>query len=74
VTTSALLVDLNEAAARLSLSKRFIQTEIYAGRLKSCKAGRRRVIAIADLENYVERLRSENDCELTGSRLVRRGT
>lgn len=62
--TDHLLVDLDEAATRLSLSRRFVQAEIYAGRLKSCRAGRRRMIAVVDLEAYVEGLRSENELTL----------
>ena len=58
-----LLLDLDEAARRLSVSRRFLQGEIYAGRLKSCKAGRRRLIAVVELEKYVAALQNESDRE-----------
>ncbi len=54
-----LLVDIREAAARLAVSKRTVQTLLYSGQLRGVKVGRCRRIALAELEAYVERLRDE---------------
>ena len=59
--TDQLLVDLNEAAARLSVSRRTIQGLIYQGELPSCTVGRRRLISVASLEAFVDRLRAESE-------------
>jgi excisionase family DNA binding protein len=53
------LVGLDEAAARLSLSRRTLQSLLYAGKLRSVKIGRCRRVAIADLELFVEGLRDD---------------
>jgi len=52
-----LLVDLDAAAASLSLSRRSVQKLIYDGRLPSVQVGRRRLITAADLDAFVDRLR-----------------
>lgn len=54
-----LLVDLDEAARRLSLCRRSVQTLVYAGELPACRIGRSRRVAVADLEAYVNALREE---------------
>jgi excisionase family DNA binding protein len=61
-----LLVDLDEAARRLSLSRRFVQGEIAAGRLHSVRAGRRRLVAVAALQDYI----AENEDRHEDSRLI----
>jgi excisionase family DNA binding protein len=55
---SRLLVDLDEAAQQLSVSRRSVQSLIYDGALLSVTVGRRRLIALVDLEAYVHELRS----------------
>jgi excisionase family DNA binding protein len=55
-----LLVDLDEAARRLSLCRRSVQMLIYAGTLRSCRIGRARRVAVDDLVHYVESLREES--------------
>jgi excisionase family DNA binding protein len=52
-----LLVSLDEAGRRLSLSRRSVQGLIYSSELRSLKIGRCRRIAVTELEAYVERLR-----------------
>ena len=54
-----LLVDVREAAKRLSVSKRTIQSLLYSGQLRGVKVGRCRRIALSELEAFVERLRDE---------------
>lgn len=53
-----LLLDLPAAAVALSLSLRTVQTLIYDGRLRSLTVGRSRRVAVADLEAFVDSLRS----------------
>lgn len=55
--TEPLLLGLDEAARCLALSKRTVQGLVYAGDLPSVSIGRSRRIAVADLADYVERLR-----------------
>lgn len=57
--TERLLVDVDEAARQLSVSRRFLEDRLYSGALPSVKVGRRRLIATADLVAYVDRLREE---------------
>lgn len=54
-----LLLTLDDAAHRLSLSRRGVQGLIYQGALHSVKVGRCRRIAVADLEAFVNGLREE---------------
>ena len=49
------LHDLRSAAARLSVGRSFIYGEIAAGRLRSLKCGRRRLIADSALREYIAR-------------------
>ncbi len=58
-----LLVDVDEAARRLSLSRRSVQSLIYKGQLPSISVGRRRLVAVADLLAFVDGLRHETDRE-----------
>jgi len=55
-----LLVDLDEAARRLSMCRRSVQTLVYTGALRAVRIGRSRRIAVADLLGYVESLREES--------------
>jgi excisionase family DNA binding protein len=55
---SRLLLDVNEAAQELSVSRRTVQGLIYDGALASVTVGRCRRIAVVDLEAYVHELRS----------------
>jgi excisionase family DNA binding protein len=64
MTDSALLVDKREVAKRLGVSERMVDSLIFSGSLASCAIGRRRLIAVADLEAFVERLRAENQPQL----------
>ena len=52
-----LLVDLNEAARRLAMCRRSVQTLVYAGELRAVRIGRSRRIPVVDLEAYVKDLR-----------------
>jgi excisionase family DNA binding protein len=54
-----LLVDADEAARRLSVSKRTVQALLYSGQLRGVKVGRCRRIPVSELTIYVERLRDE---------------
>jgi excisionase family DNA binding protein len=44
-----------DAAKRLGVSPSFIWAEIAAGRLPSCKIGKRRLITRVDQQRYLER-------------------
>ena len=59
--TSPLLVDVDEAAALLSLSRRSVQQLMYSGALPSVKVGRSRRVAAVDLEAFVAHLRQDGD-------------
>jgi excisionase family DNA binding protein len=54
-----LLVDVKEAAKRLSVSRRTVQSLLYSGQLPSVRVGRCRRIPVSELSAYVERLRDE---------------
>lgn len=58
--SNQLLVNLDEVAQSLSLSRRSVQALIYRGELPSVTIGRCRRIAVADLEAFVRRLGDEN--------------
>jgi len=64
VTDELLLVDLDTAAEKLSVSRRFLQNEIYHGRLRSVKAGKRRLVSERSLRDYVELLEQESGAHL----------
>jgi len=57
--SARLLVDVGEAAKRLSVSRRTIQALLFSGQLRGVKLGRCRRIAVSELTAYVERLRDE---------------
>ncbi len=50
-----LAVDVVEAAKRLSLSPRMVATLVAGGKLKSRKVGRRRIIPVRALEEFLRR-------------------
>jgi excisionase family DNA binding protein len=52
-----LLVSISEAAAALGISHRSVRGLIYTGKIRSCKVGARRLIAVEDLESFVRSLR-----------------
>lgn len=59
--TTPLLVDLDTAAATLSISRRSVQDLMYTGALPSVKVGRSRRIAVLDLEAFVAQLRQDSE-------------
>lgn len=54
-----LLVGYDEAAQRIGVSNRTLRGLVYSGALRSVSIGHRRLIAVADLEAFVEKLREE---------------
>jgi excisionase family DNA binding protein len=54
-----LLVGYDEAARRIGVSNRTLRGLVYDGALIAVSIGHRRLIAIADLEDYVEKLREQ---------------
>jgi excisionase family DNA binding protein len=59
--TGELLVTLDEVARRLSLCRRSVQQLIYDAALPSVRVGRRRLVAVVDLEAFVSDLRSPTE-------------
>ncbi len=59
MSNDVLLLDVPAVAIRLSVSERFIKEQIRRGTLRSVKLGSRRLVHIADLEAFAERLRGE---------------
>jgi excisionase family DNA binding protein len=58
---SVVLVTLDEAARRLSVCRRTIEREILYGRFpRPLKVGRSTRVPVADLDAYIEKLRSPN--------------
>lgn len=53
-----LLIDVREAARRLSLGRTEVYQMVLSGELASIKRGRRRLIAVIDLEDWVAAQRS----------------
>lgn len=54
----AVLYDVDEAAEALRLSRSALYELIRSGQLRSVKAGRRRLVPVAALAEYVARLGS----------------
>jgi excisionase family DNA binding protein len=52
-----LLINLNEVAEKLAVTRRTVENLISRGQLASVKVGRARRVALADLEDYVQRNR-----------------
>jgi excisionase family DNA binding protein len=50
-----LLLDLDDVAARLSIGRTLVAKHVYAGDLPSLTIGRRRLVALDDLNRFVER-------------------
>jgi excisionase family DNA binding protein len=55
--TDELLIDLDEAARRLAVCRRSVQSLVYSGELRAVRIGRSRRIPVVDLESYVNGLR-----------------
>lgn len=55
VPADALAYSVDEAAARLSVSKGTLENLIASGELKSFLVGRRRLVSRAALESFVQR-------------------
>ena len=68
--TSKLAVDLREAAAILSVSPRTIANYIHAGILPSIRIGKRRVITVRALEEF---LRADRKLPDDGAKAAERG-
>ncbi len=49
------LLSVDEAASALGLGRSLLYAEIGAGRLRSCRAGRRRLIPAASISDYIAR-------------------
>jgi hypothetical protein len=73
VSGGRLAVDVDGAAQLLSWNKTGVWGEIAAGRLRSFKLGRRRLILVADLQAFAER-RALIDNAPTTRRTPRRQT
>ena len=58
---SRMLLDVGEVAEELAISRRSVQALVYSGALASVKIGRTRRVARVDLEDFVQRLRLENE-------------
>lgn len=57
-----LLLDYNKAAAALSMTRAALRDLVYKGRgPRVTKIGRRTFFALADLHQYVEKLREADD-------------
>jgi excisionase family DNA binding protein len=48
------LLDIDEAAAALGIGRSALYGEIAAGRLRSVKVGRRRLVPAASITSYIE--------------------
>lgn len=72
--TGELLIDLDEAARRLSMCRRSVQQLIHEGELLSVKVGRSRRVAVADLETFVRGLREEPADDVLQTQLSSRVT
>jgi excisionase family DNA binding protein len=57
---SKTLLTVSEAADRLSVGRSRLYEEVSSGRLRSVRIGRRRLIPVDALTDYVELLSSEN--------------
>ncbi len=56
----AVLVNAEEASARLGISRTAVYGLVRDKRLKSCKIGRRRLIRVADLEQFANQLAGDS--------------
>ena len=59
-TSEAIAVSIEEAARRLSLSPRTVATLIASKELRSVKVGRRRVVPVRALQEFLRRDHSSN--------------
>ena len=65
----AVLYGVDEAATALRLSRSLIYELIRSGRLRSVKQGRRRLVPVSALDEYVASLESGSDDRAAGSRV-----
>lgn len=72
-----LLISVDEVAMRLAISRRSVQSLIAGAELPSVVIGRRRLVAVVDLEVFVDRLRERDQVErglvVVGGRRSRTG-
>ena len=61
VPSSALLVDTTEAAHRLGISRSKLYKLLVDGRLQSVHIGKRRLVPVAALNDYIDRLAKGED-------------
>ena len=61
--SEVLLLTVTEAAHRIGLGRTFTYDLIRRGELRSLKIGGSRRVAVADIEEFVGRLRDEAACE-----------
>jgi excisionase family DNA binding protein len=54
-----LLITVDEAARRLCIARSHLYLHLRSGTLPSVRIGRARRVAVADLEDFVDRLRGE---------------
>lgn len=73
ITSAALLLDVHEVAARLSVSRATAENLIYTGELRSVKVRRCRRVAVEDLEGYIQQLRIEDDRQAGALSIVKDG-
>jgi excisionase family DNA binding protein len=59
VRAQPLLLDIREACAALRISRAKFYQELAAGRIESVSIGARRLVPSDALEDYVQRLRTE---------------
>jgi len=50
-----LAIGLDEAAHRIGVSRRHIEMRVQAGELRTFKLGRRRMMEVAELEDFIRR-------------------
>ena len=58
-----LLLRTEEAARQVGLSHRHFQRLLAAGLVKSVRTGRRRLVSVKALEEYIRRLEADGDGE-----------
>ena len=68
MSEAKLTYSLDEAADALGVSRRHVERLIAQDELLSVKLGRRRMVALADLQGYVERKRKQAGILATAKR------
>jgi len=63
--TGALLIPIAECAARLGVARSYLYAEyVTTGRLKTIRLGRRRLVHVRSLDEFVRELAAEQGVEL----------